>query len=137
MITKRDFDVKSPTMSDDSLNPALSYYVTKTRVKFNGSRLKQPNISHTHGKVVNIYIVCGLGTSGSHSDDPTLENCLFGAVTLTKNANIDKYGYSDYVIGFDRKTSFSISSNGFDQNVIILGLDMSLLFILIIKKKKF
>ena len=29
---------------------------------------------------------------------PTLVNCLFGAVSLTKNADIDKYKYSDYGI---------------------------------------
>ena len=34
-------------------------------------------------------------------------NCLFGVVTLTKNADIDKYGYSGYGIGFDRKGRFS------------------------------
>ena len=27
-----------------------------------------------------------------------LENCLFGAVSLTKNADIDKYKYSGYDI---------------------------------------
>ena len=36
--------------------------------------------------------------SSSHSNDPTLKNCLFGAFTLTKNADIDKYGYSGYGI---------------------------------------
>ena len=36
----------------------------------------------------------------------TIKNCLFGAVTLTKNADIDKYGYSGYGIGFDRRRSF-------------------------------
>ena len=55
----------------------------------------------------------------------TLENCLFGAVTLTKSADINKYHYSGYGIGFDRKGSFSFSSSGFGQNVIILGADMS------------
>ena len=54
-----------------------------------------------------------------------LKNCLFGAVTLRKNADIDKYGYSSYGIGFDRKSSFSFPSNGFGQNVIIFGVDMS------------
>ena len=49
--------IKPPTTSDNSLTPALSYYGTKTRVKFTGSCLKQPKISYTHGKVVNIYIV--------------------------------------------------------------------------------
>ena len=53
--------------------------------------------------MVNIYIVYDLGASSSHSDVPTLKNCLFDAVTLTKNADIDKYGYLGYGIGFDKK----------------------------------
>ena len=55
---------------------------------------------------MNIYIVYELGASSSHINDPTLTNCLFCAVTLTKNADIEKYGYSGYVIGFDRRSSF-------------------------------
>ena len=35
------------------------------------------------------------------------------------------YGYSGYGIGFDRKASFSFSSGGFGQNVIIFGVDTS------------
>ena len=89
--------------SANSLNPTLSYYGTKIRVKFTGDCLKQTKITYTHGKVVNIYIVYELGASSSYDNDPTLENCLFGAVTLTKNADIDKYGYSGYGIGFDRR----------------------------------
>ena len=42
--------IKPPTTSDNSLTPAVSYYGTKTRVKFVGSCLKQPKISYTHGK---------------------------------------------------------------------------------------
>ena len=117
--------IKPPTTSDNSLTPVLNYYGTKTRVKFNGSCLQQPKLSYTHGTIVNIYIVYELSASSSHSDDPTLENCLFGAATLTKNADIDKYGYSGYGIGFDRKSSFSFPSGGFGQNVIIFGIDMS------------
>ena len=88
------------------LTPELSYYGTKTRVKFTGSYLKQDKITYNHKNVVNIYIVYELGASSSHSDDPTLKNCFLGAVTLTKNIDIDKYGYSGYGIGFDRKSSF-------------------------------
>ena len=73
----------------------------------------------------NIYIVYELSASSSHNNDLTLKNCLFGAVTLTKNADIDKYGYSGYGIGFDRKSNFSFPSGGFGQNVIIFGVDMS------------
>ena len=62
---------------------------------------------------MNIYIVYELGASSSHISDPTLKNCLFGAVALTKNADIDNYKYSGYDIGFDRKGSFSFPSGGF------------------------
>ena len=47
-------------------------------------------------------------------------NSLFGAVSLTKNANINKYEYSGYGIGFDRRGSFSFLRGGFGQNIIIL-----------------
>ena len=78
---------------------------------------KQPKISHDHGKVVNIYIVYERGAPSSHNNDPTLKNCLFGAFTLTKNADIDQYGYL--------LSSVSFSGGGFGQNVIIFGADMS------------
>ena len=108
---------KPPTTSVKSLTPIVSYG-TKTRVKFTGNCLKQPNISYTRGKVVNIYIVYELGASSSHNNDPALKNCLFGAVMLTKNADIDKYGYSGYGIGFNSRSSFSFPVGGFGQNVI-------------------
>ena len=44
---------------------------------------------------------------------------------MTKNADIDKYGYSGYGTGFDRRSSFSFPSGGFGQNVLIFGVDMS------------
>ena len=111
-------------MSDNSLTPALSCYGTKTRVKFTGSCLKQSNILHNHRAIVNIYIVYELGASSSHNNDPTSKTFLLGAVTLTKNADIDKYGYSGYRTGFDRGSCFSFPSGGFDQNVLIFGADM-------------
>ena len=40
------------------------------------------------------------------SSYPTLENCLFGAISLTKDVDTDKYKYSGYGIGFDRKGKF-------------------------------
>ena len=117
--------IKPPTTSNNSLTPELNYYGTKTRVKFIRSCLKQSKISYIHGKVVNIYIVYELAASSSHDSDPTIKNCLFGAVTLTKNADIEKYRYSGYAIGFDRRSSFSFTVGGFGQNVSIFGADMS------------
>ena len=117
--------IKPPTTSDNSLTPAVSYYGTKTRIRFTGSCLRQPKISYIHGKIVNIYISYELGASGTHNSDPTLKKCLFGAVTLPKNADIDKYGYSGYGIGFERRSSFLFPGDGFGQNVIIFGVDIS------------
>ena len=117
--------IRPPTTSNNSLTPELNYYGNKLRVKFTGSCLKQPKISYTHEKVVNIYIVFELGASTSHDNDPTLKNCLFGAVNLTKNADIEKYEYSGYTIGFDRRSSFSFPSSRFGQDVLIFGVDMS------------
>ena len=78
-----------------------------------------------------------LGASSSYVSDPTVKNCLFGAVTLTKNADIEKYKYSGYGIGFDRRSSYSFPSGGFGQNVLIIGADMTILFILIIREKTY
>ena len=107
------------------LPPLINYYSYNIRVKFNGIILRQPKVSYTHEKTVNIYIVYELTGSGPHFDDSTLKNCLFGAVALTKNADIDKYGYSAYGIGFDRRPRFSFPSGGFGQNVLFFGADMS------------
>ena len=75
--------IKPPATSNNSLNPRLN-----------------------HKKVVNIYIVYESGASSSHDSDPTMKIFLFGAVTLTKNADIEIYKYSGYGIGFDRRSSF-------------------------------
>ena len=66
-----------------------------------------------------------MGASTSNDNDPTLKNFLFGAVTLTKNADIEKYSYSGYGIGFGRRSSCSFPGGGFGQNVIIFWVDIS------------
>ena len=43
----------------------------------------------------------------------TLVNCLFGEVSLTKNADINKYKYSGYGTGFDGGGNFSFPGDGF------------------------
>ena len=54
---------------------------------------------------------------------PMLVNCLFGAVSITKNADINKYKYSGYGIGFDRSSVYSVGY-GLGRNITILGVDM-------------
>ena len=100
-------NIKPTATSDNSLTPELDYYDDfKVRVKFTGSCLKQPKFTYSHKNIANNYIFYELGASTSYDNDPTLKSCLFGPVTLTKNADIEKYGYSAYGIGFDRRSSF-------------------------------
>ena len=87
--------------------------------------LKQSKVTYTDRTIVNIYTAYELGASSSFNNDPTLKNSLFGAVRLIKNADIDKYQYSGYGIGFDRKSSFSFQGGGSGQNVIIFWVSMS------------
>ena len=85
--------------------------------------MKRDKVTFNHEKIVKI--VYEISKSIDITDYPTLENCLFGAVTLTKNADIDKYEYSGNRIGFDRKGSFSFPGTGLGRNVIIFGVNMS------------
>ena len=97
--------------------------VRKTRVKFYGSCLKQDKATYNYGKPVNIYIVYEISKNYNISNYPTLENCLFGAVSLSKRVDIAQYKYSEYGIGFDRKAEFSFG-NGFGRIFIIFGVNM-------------
>ena len=60
--------------------------------------------------------------SSFNDSDPKLKK-LF--IRQKKKKKKDKYGYSDYGIGFDRRSRFSFPGGGFCQNVLIFGVDMS------------
>ena len=107
-----DERINSITASNYSITPALSHYGTKTRVKLSGSCLKQDKATHNYGTIVNIYIVYEISKNYNISSYPTLENCLFGAVSLTKHVDIGQHKHSGYGTGFDRKGEFSFGSNG-------------------------
>ena len=96
-----------------------NYFGAKTKVGFNGNCLKQDKSTNNHGKVVKIYTVYEISRNINISDYPTRENCLFEAVSLTKNANISQYKYSGYGIVFDRHGFYSHPSGGTARNVII------------------
>ena len=109
---------------NNSLAPTLKYTGKRICVKFNGRCLKQDKITFNHGKTVNIYIFYDL-KSNHNIFNPTLQNCLFGAVKVTKNNEVDKYKYSGYGIGFNSKEIFIQPRGGIGQNVIICDADMS------------
>ena len=119
-----DERLDSITASNYKITPELSFYGTKTRVEFNGSCLKQDKVTLNHGTIVNIYIVYEISKNYNIRSYPTLENCLFGTISLTKNADIDQYKYFGYGIGFDRGGEFSFG-NGLGKNCIIFGADLS------------
>ena len=88
---------------------------------------KTRHLTFNHGKIVNSYIVYEIiaNINGSRNSNLTVQNALFGAVSLTKNADVNKYEYSGYGIGFNRTSSFSFPGGGNCQNVIIFGVDMN------------
>ena len=106
---KRIYSIKT---LNNSITPNLNSYGTKTRVEFKGRCLKQDKIMYTHGKIISVYIVYEIVSGYSGIIYLTLQNAVFGAVKLTKNADIDKYRYS-------------FLGGGFGKNVIIFGVDMS------------
>ena len=85
----------------NNFGPKLTFiYNRGIGAKFKGNYLSQGNIYFTHRNVLNLFIVYKLDTwSRNLNSDFTLDDCLFGAVKLTKNADPGKYGCSGYGIG--------------------------------------
>ena len=108
-----DEKVNSITTSSYAITPSLDYLGVKTRQNY---LLSWKNSKHFHCYEIN--------KNFDISGDPALENCLFGAVSLTKNVDIDLYKYSGYGNRFDRKGNFSFG-NGFGRNCIFFAVDMS------------
>ena len=119
--------IKPPTTSNNILTPTLYYRGTKTKLSFSRACLKQDKVTFNHGKIVNIYIVYKIIriTKINGNRNLTVQNASFGGVSLTKNADVNKYKYSGYGIAFDRTSSFSFPGGGNGQNVIIFGVDMN------------
>ena len=108
----------------NGLYPSVNYINEKLSLKFEGSCLAQTKVIYTHKNIVNMYIVYEIGAT-RNSYEPKLINGLSAAVTLVKNSDISKFGYTDYGIGFDRSSTFSFPSSGFGHNVLIFDFDMN------------
>ena len=86
-----------------------------------------------NNNVINIYCVYEIQPITSSRDDTfTVQNALFGAMQITKNADTSKYNYKGYGICFDEGGQFShtITEGGFARttnarNVLIFGAGMS------------
>ena len=117
-------NITAPTTIDDKLHEQLSYFGTRARLEFRGRCLKQDKSTFNHGKIINIYIIYELDKIYFNAT-PTLVNCLFGAVSITKNADIDKNKYYGWGIGFDRTSVYLLPDGSFGRNVIIFRVDVS------------
>ena len=90
-----------------------------------GSSLKQDKVTYDHGKIVNVHIAYEISKNLNISSYLTIWNFLFGADSLAKNVDIDKYKYSGYEIEFDKHGFFWDSSGRTGRDEIIFGVDMS------------
>ena len=84
----------------------------------------QNQLTYNYRPVVNIYIAYET-TPDTKTSNIALKNCLFGAIKLIKNSDVDKYKYPGYGIGFDSRSIFSHPSGGDGKNVTIFGADLS------------
>ena len=116
--------IENITKSDSNFAPILvDYHVLP--INFNRYGLIKNNIC-VPKKVTNLYISYTPGNQLRNlNTNFTLGNCLSGSVKLTKNADLDKYKYTGYSIGFDSCSEIFFTGGGYGQNVIIFGADMS------------
>ena len=106
----------------------------RMHVSLSGNHFQQNKvIIPNNDNVVNIYCAYQLDPIASRRDDTfTVQNPLFGAMKITKNADTSKYNYKGNGICFDEGNSFghTIREGNFDhttnaRNVLIFGVDMS------------
>ena len=111
--------------SDSNFAPIFVDYHSLSDMNFNGHCLIRNNISIPK-KVINLYISYTLVPQLRNLNTVfTLGNCSFGSVKLTKNADLDRYKYTDYSIGFDSPSEFLFTDRSYGKKVAIFGADMS------------
>ena len=94
-------------------------------VFFNGNYFQQDIIAIPNN-VINIYCVYELDLIASTRDDRfTIQNALFGAVKIIKNADTSKYKCKGYGICFDEGGMFSKGNINNGRNVLIFGVHES------------
>ena len=104
-------------------------YVYLSSNHFQQNKVIIPN----NDNVINIYCVYEIQPIASSRDTTfTIQNALFGASQITKNADTSKYNYKGYGMCFDERSQFghTITKGGFAhttnaRNVLIFGADMS------------
>ena len=97
-------------------------YVYLSGNHFEQNKVIIPN----NNNVINMYCVYELQpVTASRDDTFTIQNALFGAMEITKNADTSKYAYKGYGICFDEGGTFSKGNINNGRNVLIFGVDVS------------
>ena len=79
-----------------------------------------------NNNVINIYCINKINPIASTRDDTfTVQNVLFGAVEITKNADTSKYKYKGYSVCFEEGGTFSMGNINNGRKVLIFGVDES------------
>ena len=107
----------------------------RIHVHLSGNHFQQNKVFiPNNNNAINIYCVYELDSIGSSRDTSfTIQNALFGAMQITKNAtDSDKNNYKGYGICFDERSQFGhiITENGVTytsngRNTLMFGADMS------------
>ena len=105
----------------------MHFYLSGNYFKQDKTRIPNNN------NAINIYCVYKLDPIASSRDTTfTIQNALFGAMQITKNAYTSKFDYKGYGICFDERSEsgHTITKGGFAhttdaRNVLIFGADMS------------
>ena len=93
-------------------------------VYLSGNHFQQNKVVtfNNNDNAVNIYCVYQIEPISLAKDTTfTVQNALFGAMQITKNADTSKYKYKGYGICFDEGGLFSIGNISNGRNVIISG----------------
>ena len=95
----------------------------RMHVYLNGNHFqKNKVITPNNNNVINIYCVYQIEPISLARDTTfTVQNALFGAMKITKNADTSKYKYKGYGNCFDEGGLFSIGNINNGRNVIIFG----------------
>ena len=109
-------------------------YMKQGKLDYYHGSMINGKLDYYHGSVINICLVYALEDRKVNNRDFTAQNCLFGAVEITKNINTSHYRYNGYGICFDGKSSFSFGNRTDAKNVIILGANMSFSIMIILVK---
>ena len=112
----------------------------KMYVYLKGNHFQQNNVLTTNNdhvindNVINIYIVYKLDPITSKDTTFTIQNALFGAMQITKNADTSKYNYKGYGICFDESEEFTHVRKRGDFNDTTTGRNIYVINIYVMDK---